>query len=201
MSVAQEGDKNESVRRQGKNFVIIKAWDKTLESLQKETKLASLVSQMGFDLATLVETLNKEFPQDLEMEAVLNSSKEKIEDVGTETLMVNNRPLDRLLVIAYPSAANPNPSQMTQFKGGGEVILVTEGKAEITFAPKVQAGTIAKQDLVTEKVGEGDLIVSTDIPNNWTKIHGDKFIFIYFVGNVSGNQRYKDIPKEMVPVE
>jgi len=205
MSVIQEQVNKQKDRpelpKQGGHFVVIKSWDKSLGSLQKEHDLEHLVSQIGLDLSTLAAILTKEFPHNLELEEVKNPSGEKIEDVGTEAMTVNGRPLDRLLVIAYPSVANSDPREMTQFKTGGEVILVTEGEAEITFAPKVQEGVIARQDLWREKVSEGDLIVSTDTPNNWTNIYGDKFTFIYFVGNPSGPQKYSEVPKTKVPVK
>ena len=89
---------------------------------------------------------------------------------------------------------------MTQFKSGGEVILVTDGEAELTYADKISDGFIAKSDLRSVKVSRGDLIISTNTPNNWTKI-GDDFSFIYFVGNPDGYQRYADVPKEKIPVK
>lgn len=184
----------------GTNFLIIKNWDKTVVSLEHQVGLEVLTKRMGFDLQTLVTTLTGDFPENMKLEEVKNPAGEKIEDVGTEIITVNDKPLDRLLVIAYPPAANPLPKEMTKFKSGGEVILITEGEAEITYAQGKINGSIARSDLKTEKVGKGDLIISTDTPNNWTKVLGDKFTFMYFVGNPNGPQKYGDIPKEKIPV-
>lgn len=184
----------------GKNFLIIKDWDKTVESLQRQAGLETLVLKMGFDLPTLVATLNREFPKDIRLEEVNNSAGEKTDDIGTETITVNGRPLDRQLGIAYPPAANPLPTEMTRFKYGGEVILVTGGGGEITYAQGKTGGSISRSDLKSEKVGKGDLILSTDAPNIWTKVLGDNFTFIYFVGNPNGPQKYSDIPKGKIPV-
>lgn len=196
----QPVNKSETVS-QGVNFMIVRHWDKTVESLRQQTGLEALVLQMGFDLPTLTATLNREFPQELKFEAVNNSVGEKIEDVGTETITVNDRLLDRLQVIAYPSAANVTPTEMTKFKSGGEVILVTQGEAEITHAQMLDDGSIYRGNLISEKVEKGDLIVSTDTPNNWTKVVGDKFTFIYFVDNPNGPQKYGDIPKDKISVK
>ena len=185
----------------GINLVIIKNWDGTVETLQRQPGLESTASQMGFDLPTLVATLNSQFSEGLTSHPEYNAVREKTEDVVAETIMVNNRPLDRLLVTAYQPAANPNPAEMTKFKSGGEVILITDGEAEITFAPKMIGDSISRSDLKTERVGKGDLIISTDTPNNWTRVDGEKFSFIYFVGNPNGPQRYGDIPKEKIPLK
>lgn len=182
-------------------FIIVKNWDITVTSLQQQAGLEALVVQMGFDLQTLVATLNREFPKDITLTEVNNPAGEKIEDVGTETITVNDRPLDRLSVMAYPSAANANPEEMTRFKSGGEVILLVEGEAEITYAPRVRGEFIPKSDLKSARVKKGDLIISADTPNNWTRVYGDKFTFTYFVGNPDGPQRYGDIPKVKVPVK
>jgi hypothetical protein len=155
---------------------------------------------MGFSIPILTETLNREFPTNIEAHTETNTAGEKTEDVAVETITINGRPLDRLLVIDYPPAANPNPAEMTQFQLGGEIILVTEGEAEITFATEVQDGAVQRTGLRTEHVSRDDLIISTDTPNNWTRVIGDKFAFIYFVGNPSGPQRYADIPKTKVRV-
>ena len=90
---------------------------------------------------------------------------------------------------------------MTRFKAGGEVVLMIGGKAELTYAKKIVDGVIFKGDLKTEVVERGDLIISRDVPNNWSRVIEDKFSFIYFVGNPIGNQRYGDVPKEKVPVK
>jgi hypothetical protein len=168
-----------------KRFLIIKGWDKTVESLQRQPELETLIGEMGFDLSTLVEILNKEFPKNMVFEKVNNANGEKIEDVVTEKLMVNGRPLDRLLVKALSAAANSSLTEMTRFKTGGEAVLVTEGEADITYAT-VAGRDISKSDLITEKVRKGDLMISTDTPNNWSKIYGDTFAFIYIVGIIFG---------------
>ncbi|MBI3619543.1 hypothetical protein HY214_00120 [Candidatus Roizmanbacteria bacterium] len=185
----------------GVNFKIVKNWPGTVLSLEHQAGLEALVKQMGFDLPTLAATLNREFSQGLTPYPVHNAAGEKIEDIIAETIIVNNRLLDRLLVTAHPLVANPNPTEMTKFRTGGEVILVTEGAAEITFAPRVTDNIIAKSGLITTRVENGDLIVSTDTPNNWTQVLGDKFTFIYFVGNPNGSQKYSDIPKEKISVK
>lgn len=180
------------------NFVIVKNWDRKIDSLKNHPFITTLSQNIGFNLPTLVATLTRIFPQDIEFKPeVVND--EKIEDVAIETIEeVNGRPLDRLLVIAYPAAANPNIKKMTKFKSGGEVILVTGGEAEITYATETAEGFIPKSSLKTEKVTAGDLIISADTPNNWTSISGENFAFMYFVGNPNGPQKYGDIPKEKI---
>lgn len=182
-------------------FIIVKNWDRSVESLQRQPGLESLVLAMGFNLPALVDVATKGFPEDIESVEEHNEKGEKIEDVTIESMIANGRPLDRLLVKAYPAAANPEPTTMTQFQSGGEVILVTNGVAEITYADKISDGSIAKSDLKTAKVERGDLVISTNIPNNWTRIAGESFSFIYFVGNPKGLQKYADIPKEKIPVK
>lgn len=182
------------------NLVIIKLWDKRIESLLKHPSFEALSNKIGFQLITLFGILNEEFPENIDFVEEFSPTGEKTEDVAVEQVTVNGRPLDRLLVKAYPPAANPNPTTMTQFKSGGEVILVTDGEAELTYADKISDGLIAKSDLKSVEVSRGDLIISTNTPNNWTRI-GDDFSFIYFVGNPNGSQRYADIPKEKIPVK
>lgn len=182
------------------HFILVKNWDRTVNSLQ-QLNVGELASEMGFDLPTLVATVAKEFAPDLPSHPEYNAAGEKIEDVVVETSSVNGRPIDRLLVTAYPSAANPNPTEMTKFKSGGEIIFVTDGEAELTYAQGRIGESISKSDLITEKVSKGDLIISTDTPNNWTNVFGDKFTFIYFVGNPSGPQTYAEIPKAKVPIK
>jgi len=196
----QQAEPNEALSS-SVNFMIVRGWDNTVESLQRQAGLETLVLQMGFDLPTLAATLNRKLPEELKLEEIHDKSTgKKIEDVSTETIIVNDRPLDRLLVIAYPPAAKAIPSEMTKFKLGGEVMFITEGEAEITYAQRETGGSIARSDLKTERVGRGDLILSTDTPNNWTSVIGDTFTFIYFVGNPNGPQRYNDIPKENITV-
>lgn len=198
---ADKQAKLDEILTSGVNFVIIRNWDRTIDSLQRQVGVETLVIQMGFDLQTLVATLNREFPESLSVHSEYNAAGEKTEDVVVETMTANNRPLDRLLVMAYPPAANPSPAEMTRFKAGGEVILVTEGEAEITFATRVMGNFISRSDLKPEKVRKGDLIISTDTPNNWTGIDGNEFSFIYFVGNPGGPQRYGDVPKVKVSIQ
>lgn len=183
-----------------KPLLIVRDWDRKIESLNNNPQISSILSNMGFDLSTLFSLLTSEFPNNTKFEEVKNSSGEKIEEVATERLIVNGRPLERLLVIAYPSLANNPSGKMTQFESGGEAILVTDGEAEITFASRVSHDTISQSDLVVEKVKKGDLILSVDTPNNWTAVLGNRFTFLYFVGNPSGAQRYGDVPKKSVSV-
>lgn len=182
-------------------IIIVKNWDHTEESLRLVAGLETRVGEIGFTVPTLVELLNKEFPADKPVETVRNSKGEVIEDVASEVLSVNGRPLDHAKVVAYPPAANPDLQEMTKFKSGGEVILMLDGTAELTYAKSVVGGIIPRSSLQAERVAEGDLIVSTDTPNNWTKVIGDKFSFIYFVGNPNGPQKYGDVPKEKVQVK
>lgn len=197
--VAEHTSMSESSNPQA-HFVIVKNWDKSVATLQERAELVGLVSQIGFDLQTLATTATREFQNGLPVHAEHNAGGKKTEDVVVETITVNGRPLDRLLVIAYPPAANKTPTAMTRFISGGEVIFVISGEAEITFAPNATKESISKSDLRSERVGKGDLIISTDTPNNWTIVDGEQFTFVYFVGNPSGLQRYADIPKERVPV-
>jgi len=185
---------------QNPNIVVIRLWDKRIESLEKHPTFETLANRMGFQLITLVETIQKEFPGNIDFAEEFNPAGEKIEDVAVEQLTVNGRALDRSLVKAYPPAANPNPTSMTQFQFGGEVILVTDGEAELTYANKISDGSIAKSDLKTAKVERGDLVISTNTPNNWTRIEDD-FSFIYFVGNPDGEQKYSAIPKTKLLVK
>jgi len=184
----------------GVNFTIVKNWDRTITSLQQSEGIESLALQIGFGLPSLVQTLNLEFPNNLTPHAERDATGEKNEDILSETIVVNERPLERLLVTAYPPAAKSAHTEMTKFNSGGEVILITEGEAEITYAPGVTGEFIPRSALKRERVSKGDLILSTDAPNNWTKILGDKFTFIYFVGNPNGTQVYSAIPKEKIPV-
>ncbi len=182
-------------------IIIIKGWDRTEELLRSVAGLEELIGKIGFTPSTLVEILNKEFPADMPVESVRNDKGEVIDEMVTEVLSVNGRPLDHTLVVAYPPAANSNLEEMTQFKSGGEVILMVDGVAELTYAKSVIGGIIPRSSLLTERVEPGDLIISTDTPNNWTKMFGDKFSFIYFVGNPNGPQKYGDVPKEKIPVK
>lgn len=181
-------------------FIIVKNWDRTVESLRLQIGLESMVLSMGFDLATLVNVATKEFPENIKSVEEHNAAGEKIEDVTVEVMTINDRLLDRLLVKAYPAAANPNLTEMTQFQAGGEVILVTSGEADLTYADKISGGSIAKADLKTVKLEKGDLVISTNTPNNWTRV-GEGFSFIYFVGNPQGEQRYSAIPKDKLLVK
>ncbi len=182
-------------------LIIVKNWDKTVETLKRQTGLESMALSMGFDLTTLADVATKEFPQNVELVEEHNAKGEKIEDVTVEGMTVKGRPLDRLLVKAYPAAANPEPTAMTQFQFGGEIILVADGEAELTYADKIINGSIAKQDLKTAKVEKGDLIISTNTPNNWTKISGESFSFVYFVANPNGQQKYSEVPKIKIPIK
>ena len=185
----------------GEGIIIVKNWDHTEKSLKSVTGLETRVGEIGFSVPTLVELLNKEFPADMPVESVRNDKGEVIDEVATETISVNSRSLDHARVVAYPPAANPDLQEMTRFKSGGEVILMLDGAAELTYAKAVVEGIIPKSSLQAESVSAGDLIISTDTPNNWTKIFGDKFSFVYFVGNPDGPQTYKDVPKEKIPVK
>jgi hypothetical protein len=182
------------------NSAIVKNWDRTVESLRQRQGLEELVQKLGFDLPTLVATLNAEFPADFELKDEFNAKGVKIEDLGTETITANGREIERLLVVAYPTAANTTLTEMTKFKYGGEVIFVTDGEAAITYAQDASDTVISREGLQSERVQKGDLLIFTDVPNNWTQIFGDKFTFIYFVGNPNGPQVYKAIPKEKIPV-
>ena len=181
-------------------LIIVKNWDRTVESLQRQVGLESMALSMGFELTILVGVATKPLPENIASGEEHNAKGEKIEDVTVEEMTVNDRPLDRLLVKAYPEAANPEPTAMIQFKSGGEVILVTNGEAEIAYADKIIDGAIAKSDLKTAKVERGDLVISTNTPNNWTRIEDD-FSFIYFVGNPDGEQKYSAIPKTKLLVK
>lgn len=181
-------------------IIIVKGWDHTAESLSSVVGLETRVGEIGFTVLTLVELLNKEFPANMPVESVRNDKGEVIDEMTTEVLSVNGRPLDRSRVVAYPPAANADLQEMTEFKSGGEVILMIDGAAELTYAKSVVGGIIPRSSLQTERVEPGDLIISTNTPNNWTKMFGDSFSFVYFVGNPNGPQKYGDIPKEKIPV-
>jgi hypothetical protein len=181
-------------------LLVVRGWDRKIESLQQNPQVSGVLSGMGFDLHTLFSLLTDKFPSDMKVEEFRKAPDKKIEDIATQKLTINGRPLERLLVTAYPSIVNEPIEKMTQFEVGGEAILVTDGEAEITFASKVSLDQILQSDLVTEKVKKGDLILSTNVPNNWSKVVGDKFAFIYFVGNPIGPQRYGDVLKKSIPV-
>lgn len=181
-------------------IIIIKSWDRTLESLRSVVGLEERIGEIGFTVSTLIEVLNKEFPANMPVESVSNDKGELIDEMETEVLSVNGRPLDHTRVVAYPPAANANLQEMTKFKSGGEVILMIDGTAELTYAKSVIGGIIPRSSLQTERVEPGDLIISTNMPNNWTKMFGDSFSFVYFVGNPNGPQKYVDVPKEKIPV-
>lgn len=181
-------------------ILIVKNWDHTEESLRLVAGLETRVGEIGFTVPILVELLNKEFPADMPVTSVRNDKKEVIDEMETEVLSVNGKPLDYTRVVAYSPAANSDLQEMTKFKSGGEVILMLNGAAELTYAKNVIGGVIPKNSLQTERVAAGDLIISRDTPNNWTKVFGDKFSFIYFVGNPNGPQTYVDVPKEKIPI-
>jgi hypothetical protein len=182
-------------------IIIVKGWDRKEESLKSVSGLEKRIGEMGFTLSDLVKVLTKEFIEGIPFERVDNEKGEVIEDVATEVLFVNGKSLDHLQVVAYPPLTNADLKEMTQFKTGGEVILVIDGAAELTYAKSVINGYIPRSSLQTEKVEDGDLIISTNTPNNWTKIMGEKFSFIYFVGNPNGPQKYGDVPKSKIPVK
>lgn len=182
------------------HFVVVRQWDRTVESLRQNPHLEGIVKQMGFDLQTLADLAIRDFPASLAFQEVLNAQSQKIEDVATEVLEVNGRRLERLNVIAYSLAAHPDPAEMTQFQAGGEVIYVTDGAAHLTYAPQVHGDSIPRDSLQAIRVEKGDLVLSTNIPNNWTSIEGGSFTFIYFVGNPDGVQRYGDVRKKKIPV-
>ena len=181
-------------------LIIVKGWDRTEGSLRRQPGLEPIVLEIGFDLPTLTEIVTKVFPQNINPVEERNSKGEKTEDVTVEVITVNSRPLDRLLVKAYQPAANPNSAEMTQFQIGGEVILLTSGEADLTYADKITDGLIAKADLKTVKLEKGDLVISMNTPNNWTRIGGN-FSFIYFVGNPAGPQKYPEVPKVKIHVK
>lgn len=182
------------------NFFVVRNWDGTIESLRQNSGLESLVEQMGFQLDILVQTLNREFPEDIIPKEEFNADGQKTESVLIQQMNVNDRPLERRLPTLYPPAANPNPDNMTQFKQGGEVIWVKQSEAELTYASKVSGRKIMYTDLIPIKVNQGDLIISTNTPNNWTKIPQEGFSFIYFVGNPGGDQVYSAVAKDKIPV-
>src|SRR3989344_323662 len=66
------------------NFAIIKEWNHTLGSLQRHPLVNDLADQMGFDLPTLVTTLNRSFSNDLVKYPVYKDNGEKIEEVGSD---------------------------------------------------------------------------------------------------------------------
>jgi hypothetical protein len=192
----------ERVENLDNNIAVVKAWDKTAESLDLEPGLSELVQKIGFTVTDLVAVLNKDFPEDAKFQVVNSSDGVKIEDVATEAMTVDGKPLDRLLVIAYPPAAKQDLKIMTRFKVGGEVILIKGGRAELTYASKIFEGIISKGDLKTIELEQGDLVISSDVPNNWSRVVGDSFSFSYLVGNPDGNQRYDEVPKyDPVPVK
>ncbi len=182
------------------HFVVVRNWDRSSDSLQNNTAVVQLIEKVGFSTQILTEVLNKEFSTNIEAHAEYNINGDKTEDIVREKITVNGKPLDLLSVTAYPPAANTNPTEMTQFLSGGEVIFITEGEAELTIANKVYCGTIERTQLRIEPVKKGDLIISTDTPNNWTKVYGSSFSFIYFVGNPNGPQQYKEVPKKKVKI-
>lgn len=183
------------------SLIIVKNWDHTTESLRAVVGLEGRAEKIGFALPTLVELLNREFPTNMTVETVRNGAGQVIDEVSSEVLSINDRPLDHMRVVAYPPAANTNLQEMTQFKAGGEVVLMLDGAAELTYAEGIVGGVIPQSSLKTEKVESGDLMISTDTPNNWTKVFGDKFSFVYIVGNPDGPQKYGDVPKEKILVK
>jgi len=147
--------------RHNSNIMIIKNWDRTIESLQKEFNLDLLVEAIGFDIKQLTDLLNKSFPKNSQTHEEFNDKKEKTETVIVETLTVNGKPLDRLHVTVFPPAAKENLTEMTKFKYGGEIILVTEGNAEITYADVIIGDKVFQTNLKTSKVTKNDLIIAT----------------------------------------
>lgn len=191
---------SEEIINAGGHLVIVRGWDSSVESLRSRIDLEQLIQEMGFNLETLVGILTKESPENMQFVVIPNSAGDKMEDLGTENLTVDGQPLEKMFVIAYPPVANPFPTEMTRFMVGGEVILMTAGEAEITYAGEITDGFIPRSSLISERVKKGDLIISTDAPNNWTGLTGDSFSFTYVVGNPKGPRRYNDIPKENVPI-
>lgn len=183
------------------NIIVLKKWDKTSGSLEKEPGLRELIEEVGFAISDLVPLLSSQFPENIKLEEVNDSEGNLIEKVGTEILTVGGKTLDRLLVVAFPAAAKQNLKEMTRFKAGGEVILIIDGKAELTFAKRIVGDAVHQEDLSKIEVNTGDLIISKDVPNNWSKVLGESFSFIYFVGNPLGDQKYGRVPKSVVKVE
>ncbi len=183
------------------HFLVIRQWDGSRDSLVAHPGAQALIEGMGFTADIFVDLLTKDFPSDAPIHEEPDDQGNKIEDVAVENLSVNDRQLDRLLVTGYPSFAQPISEKMTQFLAGGEVILIQGGVAELTYSESVEDGIVLRENLKSVRVAKGDLILSTDTPNNWSGIEGDKFSFLYFVGNPSGPQRYSDVPKRSVAVQ
>jgi len=181
-------------------YMIIRNWDKKIESLQQIEGIDKLVRTTGLDIDTIVEVLNFDFPDDVKLDEIKDENGVKIEDLISKTINIKNQLLEYLFVIAYPTVVRPNLTSMTQFEAGGEVILITDGEADMTFSSQVLEDHIPSSSLRTERVKKGDLIIISNIPNNWTKIYGDNLKFKYFVGNPNGNHKYSEVIKKSIPI-
>ncbi len=159
-----------------------------------------MLETIGFNSETIFDLLTQDCSGNIVYREEFNSSGVKFEDVATEGILVDNIQTDRLFVAEYPIVNQDKIEKMTLLECGGEVIFVTDGIAEITFAPKISEGKILKSDLVTAVVKKDDLIIATDTPNNWTKIYGEKFEFIDIIGNLNGPRQYELLPKKYIPV-
>lgn len=182
------------------HFFVIRQWDGTREALVSHPGAQALIERVGFDVDTLVGLLTSEFPSDVSIHEELDNRGSKTEDVAVEQLTVNGWPLDRIMVTGYPAFAKPVGDTLTQFLSGGEVILVKDGVAELTYAENVEGDSVLRDRLQTVRLEEGDLVISTDTPNNWSGMGGNEFRFLYFVGNPNGPQRYSDVLKRSVSV-
>jgi hypothetical protein len=182
-------------------LIVVRKWNRTYQALAEVPGFVDLAKRIGFGLADIVTLLNRAPSRIKNIKSEHNADGSKCEDVSLHTLLINEKPTDLLSVVGYPPLANPTPAYMTRFMVGGEVVFVTRGAAELTYAKRLTNGEVAKIDLCTLILGEGDLMVSSDTPNNWSRVLGDRFVFTYFVGNPEGNNVYADVPKEKIKVK
>jgi hypothetical protein len=173
-------------------MVVIRHWYPTMDSLSKNPQAAALLKTMGYTPYDIYD--------------IVTHRVENIEYEGQRGEHVFHQPLwhispmvDRSLIHAHTKLKRPQPTEMTQFLSGGEVIKVLNGIGVLTYAAAVTEGVIRRQDLRTLTVYQGDLIISTCTPNTWKDMTPD-FVFMYFVGNPVGERTYEKIPKIALPI-